>query len=102
NDGRLVTSAVATDVLWDFYPASVRRWIIRHGGLTKQMIYMEGRSMDGIVATCNLSTLRATQWPEPLAVHKRKCLWARRVNPVHCWTSSKHVPAALNGHESEL
>ena len=71
NDGRLVTSAVATDVLWDFYPASVRRWIIRHGGLTKQMIYMEGRSMDGIVATCNLSTLRATQWPEPLAVHKR-------------------------------
>jgi len=59
NDGRLVTSALATEALWAIYPASVRRWIIQHGGLTKQMIYMEGRSLDGIVATCDLPTLRA-------------------------------------------
>ena len=59
NDGRLVTSALATEALWGIYPASVRRWIIQHGGLTKQMIYMEGRSLDGIVATCDLPTLRA-------------------------------------------
>ena len=60
NDGRLVTSALATEALWGIYPASVRRWIIQHGGLTNQMIYMEGRSLDGIVATCDLPTLRAT------------------------------------------
>ena len=28
NDGRLVTSALATEALWGIYPASVRRWII--------------------------------------------------------------------------
>jgi hypothetical protein len=30
NDGRLVTSALATQALWGIYPASVRRWIIQH------------------------------------------------------------------------
>ena len=59
NDGRLVTSA-ATQALWGIYPASVRRWIIQHGGLTRQMIYMEGSSLDGIVATC-VPTLRAAR-----------------------------------------
>ena len=59
SDGRLVTSGLATEALWGIYPASVRRWIIRHGGLTKQMIYMEGRSLDGIVTTCDLPTLHA-------------------------------------------
>ena len=59
DDGRLVTSGLATEALWGIYPASVRRWIIQHGGLTKQMIYMESRSLDGIVATCDLPTLRA-------------------------------------------
>jgi hypothetical protein len=71
NDGRLVTNGLATEALWGIYPASVRRWIIQHGGLTKRMIYMEGRSLDGIVATCNLPTLRTTLRPEPLAIHKR-------------------------------
>ena len=71
SDGRLVTSALATQALWGIYPASVRRWIIQHGGLTNQMIYMEGRSLDGIVATCDLPTLRAALWPESLAIHRR-------------------------------
>ena len=48
-----------------------RRWIIQHGGLAKQMIYMEGRSLDGIVATCNVSAVRAAQGPEAVAVHRR-------------------------------
>jgi hypothetical protein len=56
NDGHLVASALATQALWAIYPASVRRWIIQHGGLTNQMIYMEGRSLAGIVATCHLPT----------------------------------------------
>jgi len=71
NDGRMVTSALATQALWGVYPASVRRWIIQHGGLTSQMIYMEGRSLDGIVATCDRPTLRALLWPEPLVIHGR-------------------------------
>jgi len=62
NDGRLDTSALATQVLWAVYPASVRRWIIEHGGLTSQMIYMEGRSLDGIVANCDRPTFRARRF----------------------------------------
>ena len=69
NDGRLVTSALATEALWGIYPTSVRRWIIQHGGLTNRMIYMEGRSLEGIVATRDLPTLGATLWPEP--IHRR-------------------------------
>ena len=59
DDGRLVTSGLATEALWGIYPAPVRRWIIQHGGLTNRMIFMEGRSLDGMVATCDLPTLRA-------------------------------------------
>jgi hypothetical protein len=69
NDGRLVTSGLATEALWGIYPALVRRWIIQHGGLTNQMIYMEGRSLNGIVATCDRPTLRAMLWSDPLPSH---------------------------------
>jgi hypothetical protein len=70
NDGRLVTSALATEALWGIYPVSVRRWIIQHGGLTNRMIFMEGRSLAGIVATCDLPTWRTTLWPEPVAIRR--------------------------------
>jgi hypothetical protein len=70
NDGRLVTSGLATEALWGIYPVSVRRWIIQHGGLTKQMIYMQGRSLEGIVTTCDLPTLRAMLLPEPMAIRR--------------------------------
>ena len=59
DNGRLVTSGLATEALWGIYPSSVRRWIIQHGGLTNRMIYMEGHSLNGIVASCDLPTLRA-------------------------------------------
>ncbi|MGE5164734.1 MAG: hypothetical protein ACM3IH_12015 [Sphingobacteriales bacterium] len=53
NDGRPVTSPLGTQALWNFYPASVRRWIKRHGGLSRKMIYLQGREMDGIVSSCD-------------------------------------------------
>jgi hypothetical protein len=59
NEGRLVTRAKATQAMWNVYPTSVQHWINQHGGLSRQMIYMEGRSLNGIVATCDRSTLRA-------------------------------------------
>jgi hypothetical protein len=51
-DGRPVTSPLGTQALWDIYPASVRRWIKRHGGLSRKMIYLQGRDLTGIVASC--------------------------------------------------
>lgn len=57
-DGRPITSAVGTQALWNIYPASVRRWISRHGGLSRRMIYLQGRSLNGIVASCERPTQR--------------------------------------------
>ena len=53
SDGRPVTSPMGTQALWDIYPTTVRSWINRHGGLSRKMIYMEGRALDGIVASCD-------------------------------------------------
>jgi hypothetical protein len=52
SDGRPVTSAMGTRALWNIYPASVRRWIVRHGGLSRRMIYLQGRDLHGIVQSC--------------------------------------------------
>ena len=58
-DGHPVTSPMGTRALWDIYPPSVRHWISRHGGLSRRMIYLEGRSLRGIVASCDAPVLRA-------------------------------------------
>jgi hypothetical protein len=57
NEGFFVTRAKATQAMWNVYPASVQRWINQHGGLSHEMIYMDGRSLAGIVAPCDRATL---------------------------------------------
>ena len=52
SEGRPVTSPMGTQALWRIYPASVRQWISRHGGLSRKMIYLEGRALSGIVPSC--------------------------------------------------
>jgi hypothetical protein len=52
-DGRPVTSPLGTQALWSIYPASVRRWITRHGGLSRKMLFMQGEDLNGIVASCD-------------------------------------------------
>jgi hypothetical protein len=52
-DGRPVTSPMGTQALWNIYPGNVRSWINRHGGLSRQMIFMQGRALNGIVASCD-------------------------------------------------
>ena len=42
-NGQPVTSALGTKELWKVYPRRVRYWINRHGGLSRQMIYLQGR-----------------------------------------------------------
>ena len=58
-DGRPVTSPMGTEALWNIYPSSVKRWISRNGGLSRKMIFMQGRAMRGIVAECGETTRRA-------------------------------------------
>jgi hypothetical protein len=59
--GRPVTSAMGTRALWNIYPASVRHWIIRHGGLSRRMIYLQGRDLNGIVQSCASMERRAAE-----------------------------------------
>jgi len=52
SDGRPVTSALGTQALWNVYPGTVRHWIKRHGGLSRHMIYLQGRELAHIVPIC--------------------------------------------------
>ena len=52
-DGRPVPSTPGTQALWSIYPASVRQWISRRGGLSREMIFMQGQDLNGIVASCD-------------------------------------------------
>src|SRR5664279_3426058 len=58
-DGQPVTSPLGTQALWNIYPSPVRRWISRHGGLSRKMIFMQGSDLGGIVASCEQTTHRA-------------------------------------------
>lgn len=68
-DGRPVTSPLGTQALWNLYPASVRRWISRHGGLSRKMIFLHGRELDGIVASCDRGVNNQTRSARRLAPH---------------------------------
>jgi hypothetical protein len=55
NSGKRVVSASGTEDLMKTYPAPVRAWIERHGGLTPKMMYLRGRDLAAIVAPCHSS-----------------------------------------------
>jgi len=54
--GRPVTSPMGTQALWRLYPAPVRSWINRHGGLSRKMIFLQGRDLAGMVPVCGAAT----------------------------------------------
>lgn len=58
SEGHPVTSPLGTEALWRVYPSTVRRWINRHGGLSRTMIFMEGRDLTGIVPSCEATSAR--------------------------------------------
>jgi hypothetical protein len=55
NSGKHFVSASGTQDLMNAYPAPVRAWIARHGGLTPKMMYLRGRDLAAIVPPCNSS-----------------------------------------------
>ena len=42
----------ATRTLWNFYPASIRQWISRNGGLGLATIYLSGPELIGMYRQC--------------------------------------------------
>jgi hypothetical protein len=51
--GRQVTSHGGTSLLMSHYPQHVKKWIARRGGLSRQMIYLSGRGLSSMYASCD-------------------------------------------------
>jgi len=51
-NGRPVTSQGGTQLLMAVYPAQVKNWINRRGGLTRQMKILSGRELASMYPTC--------------------------------------------------
>lgn len=62
--GRPITSPMGTQALWDIYPARVRSWINRNGGLQRKMIFMQGRELAGFIPSCISPTRSASERSE--------------------------------------
>jgi hypothetical protein len=71
-DGRPVTSALGTRALWSIYPRSVRHWIARHGGLSRHMIYLQGRALLSFVPSCEAATRQARLRHRTVPRHLRR------------------------------
>jgi hypothetical protein len=50
--GRSVTEPEATGVVLAAYPSAVRRWIVRHGGLSSRMLLLRGRELAAMYPRC--------------------------------------------------
>jgi hypothetical protein len=50
--GYRVTNDPATRTLWSFYPNPIRAWILRHGGLGFDMIYLSGPELLAMYRQC--------------------------------------------------
>ena len=52
NNGRPVTSRVATRLLMEIYPEDVRSWLAKQGGLSPRMKYLAGRELTAMYSPC--------------------------------------------------
>jgi hypothetical protein len=51
SEGEQISSA-GNFYLWSNYPGAVRKWIIAHGGLHSQIIYLSGRELTAMYPAC--------------------------------------------------
>ena len=52
-NGMQVTSRGGTALLMNHYPQHVRSWIARRGGLSRQMMFLGGRELSSMYASCD-------------------------------------------------
>ncbi len=50
--GNQVRSDMGTRFLWAVYPQRVRSWLQRKGGLSRQMVFLQGRELTAMYPTC--------------------------------------------------
>ena len=51
--GRQVTNSGGTSLLMNYYPQQIRNWIARRGGLSRQMMFLSGRTLSSMYAPCD-------------------------------------------------
>ena len=84
SSGGKTTSFLATQAMMDLYPTDVRGWIGRHGGLTPRMIFLQGRELATMVATCGetgSAVARITRKPTGVAHADRELASVRPGQP---------------------
>lgn len=59
-NGRAVTNAEATQMLYSMYPNQIRHWINQRGGLTPHMIFLQGRSLQAMYRPCYMDAQAAS------------------------------------------
>jgi hypothetical protein len=47
-----IRDPLGTAVFWLVYPAEIRRWISKHGGLTSRLIYLKGKELAAMYPPC--------------------------------------------------
>ena len=62
-NGRAVTNAEATHMLYSMYPPVVRKWIAARGGLTPRMIFLRGKQLQSMYKPCYLDAQASTNKP---------------------------------------
>ena len=63
-NGRAITNAEATQMLYSMYPSAVRHWIAQRGGLTPHMIFLRGKELQAMYRPCYLDAqASATRMP---------------------------------------
>jgi hypothetical protein len=50
--GRLYAEPEASELVLEAYPAAVRNWILRRGGLSSHLLLLRGRDLAAIYPTC--------------------------------------------------
>ena len=63
-NGRAVTNAEATQMLYSMYPSSVRHWIAKRGGLTPRMIFLRGKQLQALYKPCYLDAQASASRPQ--------------------------------------
>jgi hypothetical protein len=71
-------SGPATQHMMDIYPADVRGWIGRHGGLTPRMIFLKGPELAAMVPTCAESDEFVASRPHRSAGSRSRLIVAHR------------------------
>ena len=62
-NGRAVTNAEATQMLYSMYPTPIKRWIAARGGLTPKMIFLRGKALQAIYKPCYLDAQASANRP---------------------------------------